>query len=175
VHTALVDLLPALRRPAGVAAGVAAVAAAAAAATPWLPVWQLVARVEVAGTTDVRAVASLTGAQATPWVWFALLAGIAGAGAAASVALDLPLPGAEPVALAAAVALAAVAVLLALSTPAPAAFASSAVVRDLLDGSDALPSGVGIALEARAAAGLWLLAGTSFVVAVGTSSALRRG
>jgi len=174
VRTGVVDLLPALRRPAAGAALLAFVAGVFAAVVPWLPAWVLVAQVDVLGTSETRTAALLLAHEASPLAWVALPAGALAAGGALLLAFDVPLPATEQVAWGMALLLAVAAVLLALQSPGTAAFAGDPLV-DVLGRDTPLPRGVVIELGVRPARGLWILGAAGPLVALGTRLAVRNG
>lgn len=174
MRTGVVDLLPALRRPAAAAALVAFVAGVSAAVVPWLPAWELVADVDALGTTETRTAALLLAHRASALAWVALPAGAVAASGALLLAFDVPLPATEHVAWAMALALAVLTVVLALQSPGTAAFAGNPLV-DVLGRGTPLPRGVVIELDVRPARGLWILGASGPLVALGTRLALRNG
>lgn len=174
MRTGVVDLLPALRRPAAGAALVAFVAGAFAAVVPWLPAWALVANVDALGTAETRTAALLLAHEASPLAWLVLPAGTIAAASALLLAFDVPLPATEQVAWAMALVLAGVTVLLAVQSPGTVAFAGDPLV-DVLGRDTPLPRGVVIELGVRPARGLWILGAAGPLVAVGTRLASRGG
>jgi len=175
VRTRLGDHLPALRRPAALAALAATAGGVVASMAPSMTLWHLTAQVRALDTTGEQPVTVLQGAETSPVVWAIAAAGVAAVVVSLLVAVDRPPPLAESVLVAAGAAVVAVVGVLVINRPTAHAFGHHAGARELVAGDVPLPTGVGIDLAVEPALGLWVLGAAGLLVIAGSMVALRRG
>jgi hypothetical protein len=154
-----------LLRPTAVVGLVGATAGAAAFVAAYLPWYDVTATVDVLGTSQQRAVASLAGWQAHPWGWlvpaFALLVLVAGV----LLAIDRPAP--HRTMLLGGCGLALTVVAAGLRFPPVERFdVAGSRLRELAALSGRLPPDVGLAFDVRPATGMWLTLAAAAVVVV---------
>lgn len=144
-----------LVRPSGVLGLVGAVAGGTAFAGAYLPWYDVTATVDLLGTSNQRAVASLAGWQAHPWGWlvpaFALLTVAAGI----MLAIDRPAPPRTLLTGGCGLALTVVAGGL-LLPPVDRFDVAGSRLRELAALSGRLPADVELAFDVRPSTGMWL-------------------
>ena len=154
-----------LARPAGVVGLVAAVAGTAAFAGAYLPWYDVTATVDLLGTSQQQAVASLAGWQAHPWGWLVPALGLLTIAAGVMLAIDRPAPHRTLLVTGTGLALSVVAGGL-LFPPVARFDVAGSRLRELAALSGRLPADVELAFDVRASTGMWVtLAAAALVVA----------
>ena len=151
----------------GMGAGIAAVVAA------YLPWYEVVASVELLGTTRGRAVAGLAGWQAHPWGWLVPALAVTGAVVCGAVAVDRPFRSTPALATGAALGLlATVAASLVVFPPVSRFDRTGTGLGELDRLADRLPEDVALSFSVRPGLGLWI-ALVAALVLVATGIAMR--
>lgn len=154
-----VDLhLRLLRRPEAIAGLVTAVLGATALAATYLPWYHVSAEVQVLGTSQLTAVAHLSGWQAHPWSWFVPMLSIGAIAVGLATAIDRPVTAVpDRVVLAIGALLALVVTVAGLLFPPVDRFDIAGTrLRELADLSGRLPDDIALEFSVRPSAGLWL-------------------
>lgn len=154
-----------LVRPHGVVGLVAAVAGAIAFASAYLPWYDVTATVDMLGTSQRTAVASLPGWQAHPWGWLVPMLGIVVLVAGVLLAVDRPAPPRTLLVSGCGLGLTVMAGGL-LFPPVARFDVAESRLRELMELSGRLPEDIQLVFDVRPATGLWLtLAAGTLVVA----------
>lgn len=153
-----------LLRPSGVVGLVAAVAGVVAFAGAYLPWYAVTATVDLLGTSQEQAVASLAGWQAHPWGWLVPAFGLVVVAGGVMLAIDHPAP--PRTLLVGGCGLGLTVLAGGLLFPPVARFdVAGSRLRELAALSGRLPADVELAFEVRPSAGMWLtLAAGALVV-----------
>lgn len=154
-----------LVRPAAVVGLVSAIAGTVAFAAAYLPWYDVMATVDLLGTSQERAVASLAGWQAHPWNWLVPVLAIVTVAAGLMLAVDRPAPPRTMLAAGCGLALS-VAVGGVLFPPVARFDVAGSRLRELAALSDRLPDDVLLAFDVRPAAGMWLTLAAGALVVV---------
>lgn len=154
-----------LVRPAGVVGLAAAVAGTTAFAAAYLPWYDVTATVDLLGTSQQRAVASLAGWQAHPWGWLVPVLGLTALAAGVMLAVDRPAPPRTLLATGCGLALTVVAGGL-LFPPVARFDVAGSRLRELAALSGRLPPDVQLAFDVRPSVGMWLTLAAGALVVV---------
>ncbi len=154
-----------LVRPSGIVGLVGAVAGITAFAAAYLPWYDVTATVDLLGTSQRQAVASLAGWQAHPWGWLVPAFALVVLASGVLLAIDRPPPPRTMLAGGCGLALTVVAGGL-LSPPVDRFDVAGSRLRELAALSGRLPEDIQLAFDVRPSMGLWLtLAAGALVVA----------
>lgn len=152
-----------LVRPSSVAGVAGVVGGATAFAAAYLPWYDVTATVDVLGTSQRRAVASLAGWQAHPWGWLVPVLGLVAVAGGVLLAIDRPAP--PRTLLLGGCGMALTVVVGALLLPPVARFdVAGSRLRELAALSGRLPPDVELAFAVRPATGMWLTLAAAAVV-----------
>ena len=144
-----------LVRPAGVVGLVGAVAGVVAFAAAYLPWYAVTATVDLLGTSQQQAVASLAGWQAHPWGWLVPALGLVVVAAGVLLAVDRPAPPRTMLVGGCGLALTVVAGGV-LFPPVDRFDVAGSRLRELAALSGRLPEDIVLTFDVRPAIGLWL-------------------
>lgn len=159
-----------LVRPSGIVGLVGAVAGCTAFAGAYLPWYDVTATVDLLGTEQQRAVASLAGWQAHPWGWLVPAFGLVTVVAGVMLAVDHPAPPRTMLVGGCGLALTVVAGGL-LFPPVSRFDVAGSRLRELAALSGRLPEDVSLVFDVRPSAGMWLtLAAGALVVIAAMAS-----
>lgn len=154
-----------LVRPSSVVGLVGAVAGTVAFAAAYLPWYEVIATVDLLGTSQQRAVASLAGWQAHPWGWLVPAFGLVTIVAGVLLAVDRPAPPRSMLVGGCGLALTVVAGGL-LFPPVARFDVAGSRLRELAALSGRLPPDVQLAFEVRPSMGMWLTLAAGALVVV---------
>lgn len=153
-----------LVRPSGVIGLVGAIAGVTALAAAHLPWYDVTATVDLLGTSQKQAVASLAGWQAHPWGWLIPVFALVTMAAGTMLAIDRPAPPRTMLAGGCGLALTVAAGGL-LFPPVDRFDVAGSRLRELAALSDRLPADITLAFDVRPSTGMWLtLAAGALVV-----------
>lgn len=162
-----------LVRPLGAVGGLGAGAGLAAVVAAYLPWYEVVATVDLLGTTRGRAVAGLAGWQAHPWGWLAPALALVGATVCAAVAVDRPFRSTASIGAGAGIGLLATAAAGLVVFPPISRFDRTGTGLGELDRlADRLPEDVALSFSVRPGLGIWMTL-VAAIVLIAAAAAMR--